>query len=37
MYAQRADRLNPLESGWVGNTGYVVAYFGMGQHEQVLD
>jgi TolB-like protein/class 3 adenylate cyclase len=36
-YAQRADRLNPLDSGWSGNTGYVIAYFGIGDHEKVLD
>src|SRR5262249_13722300 len=26
-YAQRADRLNPLDSGWSGNMGCVIAYF----------
>ena len=36
-YAQRADRLNPLDSGWNGNLGYVIAYFGTGQHGKVLD
>jgi hypothetical protein len=36
-YAQRADRLNPLDSGWIGNMGCVVAYFGIGQHDKVLD
>ena len=36
-YAQRADRLNPLDSGWTGNMGYVIAYFGIGDHEKVLD
>ena len=36
-YAQRADRLNPLDSGWAGNMGYVIAYFGIGDHEKVLD
>src|SRR5262249_35484059 len=36
-YAQRADRLNPLDSGWAGNMGYVIAYFGSGQLDKVLD
>jgi len=36
-FAQRADRLNPLDSGWSGNMGYVIAYFGIGDHEKVLD
>jgi adenylate cyclase len=36
-YAQRADRLSPFDSGWSGNTGYVIAYFGIGDHEKVLD
>jgi TolB-like protein/class 3 adenylate cyclase len=36
-YAQRADRLNPMDSGWSGNMGYVIAYFGSGNHEKVLD
>jgi TolB-like protein len=36
-YAQRAERLNPLDTGWAGNTGYVITYFGIGDHEKVLD
>ena len=36
-YAQQADRLNPLDSGWSGTLGYVIAYFGTGQHGKVLD
>jgi TolB-like protein/class 3 adenylate cyclase len=36
-YAQRADRLSPFDSGWAGNEGYVIAYFGTGQHDKVLD
>jgi tetratricopeptide (TPR) repeat protein len=36
-YAQRADRPNPLDSGWTGHMGYVLAYFGTGQHDKVLD
>ena len=36
-YAQRADRLSPLDSGWAGSLGYVIAYFGIGDHEKVLD
>ena len=36
-YAQRAERLNPLDSGWAGNTGNVITYFGVGDHERVLD
>jgi len=36
-YGQRAERLNPLDSGWAGNVGNVVTYFGIGDHEKVLD
>jgi tetratricopeptide (TPR) repeat protein len=36
-YAQRADRLSPLDPGWAGNMGHVIAYFGIGDHEKVLD
>jgi adenylate cyclase len=36
-YAELSDRLNPLGSGWTGNMGYVIAYFGTGQHDKVLD
>lgn len=36
-YAQRCDRLNPLDAGWNGNTGFVIAYFGIGDHDKVLD
>jgi adenylate cyclase len=35
-YARRADRLNPLDFGWNGNLGYVIAYFGIEDHEKVL-
>jgi adenylate cyclase len=34
---KRADRLNPLDPGWSGTLGYVLAYFGTGEHEKVLD
>jgi tetratricopeptide (TPR) repeat protein len=36
-YQQRADRLNPLDDGWAGKNGYVIAYFGVEAHEKVLD
>jgi tetratricopeptide (TPR) repeat protein len=36
-YAQRADRLNPLDSSWSLNMGYVIAYFGIGDHEKVVN
>jgi TolB-like protein len=36
-YQQRADRLNPLDVGRTGNLGYVIAYFGVGAHDKVLD
>jgi adenylate cyclase len=36
-YAQQADRLSPLDPGWAGNMGYVIAYFGSGQYEKALD
>lgn len=36
-YHQRADRLNPLYEGWNGNIGYLIAYFGVGAHREVLE
>jgi TolB-like protein/class 3 adenylate cyclase len=36
-YQQRADRLNPIYAGWNGSIGYVIAYFGAGAHEKVLE
>jgi adenylate cyclase len=36
-YQQRADRLNPLDDGWSGKMGYVLAYFGAEAHEKVLE
>ncbi len=35
-YQQRADRLNPLYEGWNGSVGYLIAYFGVGAHREVL-
>ena len=34
---ERGDRLNPMDPGWVGNIGYVTAYFGAGMHDKVID
>jgi tetratricopeptide (TPR) repeat protein len=36
-YQQRTDRLNPLYAGWNGSLGYLIAYFGVGAHREVLD
>ena len=36
-HQQRSDRLNPLDAGWISNMGYVIAYFGVGAHEMVID
>ncbi|MGE0422374.1 MAG: adenylate/guanylate cyclase domain-containing protein [Reyranellaceae bacterium] len=36
-YQERVDRLNPMDAGWVGSIGYVIAYFGAGMHEKVLE
>jgi adenylate cyclase len=34
---RRAERLNPLDSGPAADMGYVIAYFGVLAHEQVVD
>ena len=36
-YQKRGDRLNPVYGGWNGSMGYVIAYFGAGAHEKVLE
>ena len=36
-YAERSDRLNPTDPDWGGNIACVLAYFGIGEHEKVLD
>jgi len=36
-HQQQAERLNPLDTGWTGTMAYPVAYFGVGDHEKVVD
>jgi adenylate cyclase len=36
-YQRRAERFNPMDSGWNGQIGYVIAHFGVGAHDQVID
>jgi TolB-like protein/class 3 adenylate cyclase len=36
-HQQQADRLNPLDAGWIGGTAYAIAHFGVGDHEKVVD
>ncbi|MBX3506894.1 MAG: adenylate/guanylate cyclase domain-containing protein, partial [Parvibaculum sp.] len=36
-YQERADRFNPVDAGWSGNVACVIAYFGAGMHEKVID
>jgi TolB-like protein/class 3 adenylate cyclase len=36
-HQQQAERLNPLDAGWSGNMIYPLAYFGVGDHEKVVD
>ena len=36
-HQQQAERLNPLDASWSGNVAYPIAYFGVGDHEKVVD
>ena len=36
-HQQQCDRLNPLYAGWNGSLVYPIAYFGVGDHEKVVD
>ena len=36
-HQQQAERLNPLDLGWTGTMAYPIAYFGVGDHEKVVD
>jgi tetratricopeptide (TPR) repeat protein len=36
-HQQQAERLNPLDASWNGNMIYPIAYFGVGDHEKVVD
>jgi TolB-like protein/class 3 adenylate cyclase len=36
-HQQQAERLNPLDPGWTGTMTYPIAYFGVGDHEKVVD
>jgi TolB-like protein/class 3 adenylate cyclase len=36
-HQQQAERLNPLDAGWTGTMAYPTAYFGVGDHEKVVD
>ncbi len=36
-HQQQAERLNPLDAGWSGSVAYPIAYFGVGDHEKVVD
>jgi TolB-like protein/class 3 adenylate cyclase len=36
-HQQQAERLNPLDASWNGNVIYPIAYFGVGDHEKVVD
>jgi TolB-like protein len=36
-HQQQAERLNPLDSSWTARLAYPIAYFGVGDHEKVLD
>ena len=36
-HQQQAERLNPLDASWNGNLAYPIAYFGVGDHEKVVD
>jgi TolB-like protein/class 3 adenylate cyclase len=36
-HQQQAERLNPLDAGWTGTMAYPIAYFGVGDHEKVVD
>jgi adenylate cyclase len=36
-HQQQAERLNPLDSGLRGSVAYPIAYFGVGDHEKVVD
>jgi adenylate cyclase len=36
-HLQQCERLNPLDAGWSGSVAYPIAYFGVGDHEKVVD
>jgi len=36
-HQQQCERLNPLGTQWGGNVAYAIAYFGVGDHEKVVD
>jgi adenylate cyclase len=37
-YSRHAERLNPMDAAsWNGHVGYAIAYFGVGDHEKVVD
>jgi adenylate cyclase len=37
-HQQQGERLSPLDAGWGhGNVAYPIAYFGVGEHEKVVD
>jgi TolB-like protein/class 3 adenylate cyclase len=36
-HQEQCDRLNPLYAGWNGSLVYPIAYFGVGDHEKVVD
>ena len=36
-HLQQAERLNPLDASWSGSVAYQIAYFGVGDHEKVVD
>ena len=36
-HQQQAERLNPLDASWSGSLAYPIAYFGVGDHEKVVD
>jgi len=36
-HQQQCERLNPLGTRWGGNVAYAIAYFGVGDHEKVVD
>jgi TolB-like protein/class 3 adenylate cyclase len=36
-HQQQAERLNPLDSSWSGSVAYAIAYFGVGDHEKIVE
>jgi TolB-like protein/class 3 adenylate cyclase len=36
-HQQQVERLNPLDASWSGSVAYPIAYFGVGDHEKVVD